>query len=44
VAAARPDAIVILCTDLRGEPAAEIGIPVLDPVMVTVEHCLDRLA
>jgi maleate isomerase len=49
VAVARPDAIVIMCTNLRGAPvagalAAELGIPVLDSVAVTIEHCLDRLA
>jgi len=48
VAVARPDAIVIMCTNLRGAPvagdlAAELGIPVLDSVAVTVAHCLCRL-
>jgi maleate isomerase len=41
VAAARPDAIVILCTNLRGGPLvaeleAEIGIPILDSVATVV--------
>lgn len=49
VAAAAPDAIVIMCTNLRGAPvapglAAELGIPVLNSVAATVAHCLDRLA
>jgi len=40
-AAARPDALVILCTNLRGAPTVarmerELGIPVLDSVAVTV--------
>ena len=48
VAAARPQAIVIMCTNLQGAPvaadlAAELGIPVLDSVAVTIEHCLDLL-
>jgi maleate isomerase len=48
VAAARPDAIIVMCTNLRGAPvaaavAAETSIPVLDSVAVTVEHCLERL-
>ena len=41
VAAARPEAIVILCTNLRGGPLvaeleAELGIPILDTVSTTV--------
>lgn len=41
VAAARPDAIVILCTNLRGGPLvaaleAELGIPILDSVATVV--------
>jgi maleate isomerase len=48
VAAEHPDAIVVMCTNLRGAPvaaavAAETGIPVLDSVAVTVEHCLEWL-
>lgn len=40
-AAARPDALVILCTNLRGAPSVarmehELGIPILDSVSVTV--------
>jgi maleate isomerase len=49
VAAARPDAIVVMCTNLCGAPvadvvAAESGIPVIDSVAITVEHCLERLS
>lgn len=41
VAAARPDAIAIFCTNLRGAPVvarmeAELGLPILDTVSVTV--------
>ncbi|WP_221931051.1 aspartate/glutamate racemase family protein [Telmatospirillum sp. J64-1] len=41
VAAARPDAITVLCTNMRGariaaEMEKEIGIPILDSVSVTV--------
>lgn len=48
VANARPDAIVIMCTNLRGAPVAagltrELGIPVLDSVAVTIDRCLERL-
>jgi maleate isomerase len=48
VAATRPDAIIVMCTNLQGAPvaaavAAETGIPVLDSVAVTIEHCLERL-
>lgn len=42
------DAILILCTNLAGAtiaPAlsAELGVPVLDSVVVALEHSLDRL-
>jgi maleate isomerase len=45
VAAARPDAIVILCTNMRGARAVpqlerELGIPVLDSIAVTLWKCL----
>ena len=45
VAAARPDAIAILCTNLRGAalvPAleAELGLPVYDSVATVVWHSL----
>ncbi|MCB1350099.1 MAG: aspartate/glutamate racemase family protein [Paracoccaceae bacterium] len=45
VAAARPEAIVIMCTNFRGAPVAarietETGVPVLDSVAVTAAHCL----
>ena len=48
VASARPEAIVVMCTNLQGAPiaaavAAETGIPVLDSVGVTVAHCVERL-
>lgn len=48
VAAARPDAIAILCTNLRGAPLvpaleAELGLPVYDSVATVVWHSL-RLA
>lgn len=48
VAGAKPDAIVVMCTNLRGAPVAagltrELGIPVLDSVAVTVENSLARL-
>lgn len=41
VAAARPDAIIILCTNLRGAPLApalesELGIPVIDSISAVV--------
>ncbi len=47
-AQARPDAIVVMCTNLSGASFAEtlstdLGIPVLDSVRVAVEHCVDRL-
>lgn len=42
------DAILILCTNLRGAPVAdlltdELGVPVLDSVAVAVRHSLARL-
>ena len=45
VARAKPDAITILCTNLRGAGIvealeAEIGIPIYDSVSVTVWKCL----
>lgn len=45
VAASRPDAIVILCTNMRGpllaaELERELGIPVLDSVAFTLWGCL----
>ena len=45
VAAARPQAIAIYCTNLRGAPVAEAleretGIPVIDSVSLTVWQCL----
>jgi maleate isomerase len=45
VAAARPDAIVILCTNMRGAravPALEqaLGIPVVDSIAATLWKCL----
>ncbi|NKX56462.1 Asp/Glu racemase [Arthrobacter sp. E918] len=45
LAAARPDALVYLCTNLYGAPAverleADTGVPVLDSVAVTLWHCL----
>jgi maleate isomerase len=48
VAAARPEAIVILCTNVAGGPhvarwEAEYGIPILDSVAVTLDGAL-RLA
>lgn len=49
VANAKPDAIVIMCTNLRGAPVAgalarELRIPVLDSVAATIEDCVGRLA
>ena len=49
VASGRPDAIVILCTNLAGSSAApslgrDLGIPVIDSVRAAVEHSLERLA
>lgn len=45
VAAAKPDAIAILCTNFRGAPIAdrlekELGIPVLDSVAITAARTL----
>lgn len=45
MAAAKPDAIAIVCTNFRGAPVAEelegtLGIPVLDSVAVTAARCL----
>ena len=45
LAAARPDALIYLCTNLYGaniaaEVEAETGVPVLDSVAVTLWHCL----
>jgi maleate isomerase len=42
------DAVLILCTNLRGAPVAdsltdELGVPVLDSVAVAVRHSLARL-
>ncbi|MBC57562.1 MAG: Asp/Glu/hydantoin racemase [Confluentimicrobium sp.] len=47
-AKARPDAIVIMCTNFRGAPEAarieaETGVPVLDSVAVTAAHCLREM-
>lgn len=47
VAVARPDAIAVVCTNLRGARNAaaledELGIPVLDSVAVTLWGCLRR--
>ncbi len=49
VAAARPDAIVVLCTNLAGArlvdaASQELGLFVLDSVRVAIEHSLARLA
>lgn len=48
VATTKPDAIVVMCTNLRGAPVVdalfqELSIPVLDSVAVTVENGLARL-
>jgi maleate isomerase len=48
VARARPEAIVVMCTNLVGAAfaetlSAELGIPVLDSVRVAVEHCVELL-
>lgn len=45
VAAARPDAIAIICTNFRGAPIAqslehETGIPVIDSVAITAAHTM----
>jgi maleate isomerase len=49
VAAAGPDAVVIMCTNLAGAAiapglAAELGLPVVDSVRAAVGHALDLLA
>ncbi|WP_200964602.1 aspartate/glutamate racemase family protein [Bosea sp. Root483D1] len=46
VAVARPDAIAIVCTNMRGpliapELEQELGIPILDSVAFTLWGCLD---
>lgn len=48
VAAAQPDAIVIMCTNLAGASVAgplagELAIPVIDSVRVAIEHSCARL-
>ncbi|MGL4288473.1 MAG: maleate cis-trans isomerase family protein [Phreatobacter sp.] len=48
LATARPDAIVLLCTNMRGAGLAarleaELAIPILDSVAVTLWACLERL-
>lgn len=48
VAAARPDAIAILCANFRGVPIAaeaeaELGIPVLDSVAATAARTLSLI-
>ena len=48
VAVARPEAIVIMCTNLAGASVApslsrELGIPVIDSVRAAVEHSLKLL-
>ncbi len=45
---ARPDAIVVMCTNLAGASvaealSAELGIPVIDSVRAAIAHCLARL-
>ncbi len=49
VARPRPDAIVIMCTNLAGASIAEpmeqdLAIPVLDSVKTAFEHCMAKLA
>jgi maleate isomerase len=49
VAAAKPDAIAIVCTNMRGpliapELEQELGIPILDSVAFTLWGCLDATA
>lgn len=49
VAGAKPAAIVVMCTNLRGGPVAgaltrELGIPVLDSVVETVRYCVRYLS
>lgn len=44
-AAAKPDAIAVVCTNFRGAPhiaalEAELGLPILDSVSVTLWQCL----
>lgn len=48
VAAANPDAVAIVCTNMNGykvaaEVEAEIGVPVFDSVAVTLRACLLRV-
>ncbi|MBB4124163.1 maleate cis-trans isomerase family protein [Martelella radicis] len=48
VAKAKPDAIIILCTNMRGPMIAaalesELGIPVMDSVAFTLWGCLDTM-
>jgi maleate isomerase len=48
LATAGPDAVVVLCTNVAGQPLVprierDTGVPVLDSVAVTLWHCLDRL-
>ena len=48
VAESKPDAIVIMCTNLAGSDLAEplsreLGIPVLDSVRVAVAHALEAM-
>jgi maleate isomerase len=48
LAAAAPDALVYLCTNLYGAPVAqqieqETGVPVLDSVATTIWKCLDAV-
>ncbi len=45
---ARSDAIVVMCTNLAGaglvEPlGAELGVPILDSVRASIDHCVARL-
>jgi maleate isomerase len=47
-AAARPDAVAVVCTNMNGAAAAarieaETGVPVLDSVAVTLRACLKRI-
>lgn len=49
VARADVDAVLVLCTNLAGssivEPLQEeLGVPILDSVRVSIEHCLELLA
>jgi len=48
VAAARPEAVIFLCTNLPGAPAVqeleqETGVPMLDSVAVTLWDCVRRV-